>query len=83
MKILLSINPKYVEKIFSGEKKYEYRRNIFKNKNIDTIVMYSTSPIKKVVGEFKIKNIIEDFPQKLWELAPNSTGIDKDRKSVV
>lgn len=47
MKVLLSINPEYVEKIFSGIKKYEYRRSIFKNEAVDTIVIYSTSPIKK------------------------------------
>ena len=68
MKVLLSINPEYVEKIFSGEKKYEFRRNIFKRKNIKSIIIYSTSPVKKVVGEFYIEEIIEDLPEKLWEL---------------
>lgn len=48
MRILLSINPEYVEKIFSGTKKYEYRKNIFKNKEVKTILIYSTSPIKKI-----------------------------------
>lgn len=77
MKVLLSIKPEYVEKIFSGVKKYEYRRSIFKNKEIKTIVIYSTFPVKKIVGEFKIKNIVKDLPEKLWELAPENTGIDK------
>ena len=35
MKVLLSIKPEYVDKIFSGEKRYEYRKSMFKNKNID------------------------------------------------
>lgn len=30
MKVLLSIKPEFVEKIFAGEKKFEYRRTIFK-----------------------------------------------------
>lgn len=77
MKVLLSIKPEYVEKIFSGVKKYEYRRSIFKNKEIETVVIYSTFPVKKIVGEFKIKNIVKDLPEKLWELAPENTGIDK------
>lgn len=79
MKVLLSINPEYVEKIFSGIKKYEFRRNIFKNEDVDTILIYSTSPVKRIVGEFKIKNIIKDLPEKLWELAPENTGIDKKK----
>ena len=79
MKVLLSINPEYVEKIFSGIKKYEFRRNIFKNEDVDTILIYSTSPVKRIVGEFKIKNIIKDLPENLWELAPENTGIDKKK----
>lgn len=79
MKILLSINPEYVEKIFSGVKKYEYRRNIFKDKNVKTIVIYCTYPVKKIVGEFKIEKIIKDSPDKLWELDPEYTGIEKNK----
>ena len=36
-KILMSIKPEYVDKIFSGEKKYEYRKRLCKKK-IDTII---------------------------------------------
>lgn len=79
MKVLLSIKPEYVEKIFSGEKKYEFRRMIFKNKSIKVIVVYSTSPIKKVVGEFEIEKIIEGTPEQLWNLDPESTGILKEK----
>lgn len=79
MKVLLSINPEYVEKIFSGVKKYEYRRNIFKNKDVKTIVIYCTYPIKKIVGEFSIEKIIKDYPEKLWNLAPDNTGIEKSK----
>ncbi|WP_338946725.1 hypothetical protein KST17_01905 [Fusobacterium canifelinum] len=79
MKILLSINPEYVKKIFSGEKKYEYRRNIFKNKEIESIIIYCTYPIKKIVGEFLIEKIIKDSPNKLWELSSTKTGITKEK----
>ena len=30
MKVLLSIKPEFVEKIFSGEKRFEYRKFAFK-----------------------------------------------------
>ena len=52
MKVLLSIKPEFVEKIFSGEKRFEYRKSIFKQQNIDTIVIYSTMPVGMIVGEF-------------------------------
>ena len=47
MDVLISIKPKYVKKIISKEKKYEFRKNIFK-KNVDTIIIYTTSPEKKI-----------------------------------
>lgn len=75
-KILISINPKYVEKILSGTKKYEYRKTLPK-KNIDKMIIYSTSPIKKIVAEVEIIEILTDNKEKIWELTKNNSGIDK------
>lgn len=77
MKILLSIKPKYVERILNGTKKFEYRKKIFKNKDINTIVIYATKPVGKVVGEFSIREIIKDNPQKIWDLTNEYSGISK------
>ncbi len=49
MKILLLINPKYVEKIFLGETLYEYHELLLKKK-ISTVVVYATRPFAVVVG---------------------------------
>ena len=46
MNVLMSIKPKYVEKIISKEKTYELRRNIFK-REVSNVLIYSTSPEKK------------------------------------
>lgn len=78
MKVLLSIKPKYVERIFFGNKKYEYRKRIFKNLDIETVIVYSTSPIKMVVGEFKISTIIENNPFDIWEFTKKYSGINKE-----
>lgn len=75
MKVLLSIKPEYVEKIFNGEKKYEYRKSIFK-KNIDTIVVYSTKPEGKIVGEFKIDDVLRDSPDRIWDKTNKFSGIN-------
>ena len=88
MKVLLSINPPYVDKIFNGEKKFEYRRAIFKDNSVDTIVIYSTSPIKKVVGEFKVKAeiggpIVVRFPILLIYLAANQYKINAEDKTIL
>lgn len=39
--------------------------------------MYSTSPIKKIVGSFTIDAIIEDEPIKLWRKCNDSSGVSE------
>ncbi len=78
MKILLSIKPEFVKEIFNGNKKFEYRKAIFKNKNVKTVVIYATMPIGKIVGEFEIGNIIEKHPKKLWEDTKDFSGVSEE-----
>lgn len=73
-RMLLSINPEYVEKIMNGEKLFEYRK--FKcREDVDTIVIYATAPIKRVVAEADIANIVEDDLLKVWQITKQHSGI--------
>ena len=76
MKALMSIKPKFVEEIFSGTKTFELRKKIFKS-SINTIVIYSSSPKKKVVGEIIIDKIISSTPKLLWKSYKNNLGISE------
>ncbi|WP_369009144.1 ASCH domain-containing protein, partial [Escherichia coli] len=49
MKVLLSIKPEFAEKILNGTKRFEFRKGIFKNPQISTVVIYATMPLGKVV----------------------------------
>lgn len=77
-KILLSINPEHVENILNGSKKFEYRKNKCSRSDVNKIVIYATSPIKKVVAEAEIKDIIIDKPEKVWSITNYSSGISKE-----
>ena len=78
MRILLSIKPEFAEKIFNGTKKYEFRRNIFKDKKVKKVVVYASSPIQSVIGEFDIESILNDDLDKIWERTRDSSGISED-----
>ena len=75
--ILLSINPEYVERIMCGEKKYEFRKNLCRKK-VDKIIIYSTSPVMKVVGEAEVEEVLVDEPRKIWEITKKHSGINQD-----
>jgi len=76
MDVLLSIKPKYVKSIIEREKRYEFRKSIFKNRKINRIYIYSSSPVKKIVGTFEIGRILEDHPNDLWDMVREFAGID-------
>ncbi len=76
MNVILSIRPKYVELMMEGTKKYEFRKVIFKNTNINKVYIYSTSPVKKIVGTFKISEIVEDRPERLWDNFEAFSGLN-------
>ena len=56
MNIILSIHPKWAEKIYAGEKKIEWRKT--KPKSYDRemkVYLYETAPVKKVTGYFMVE----------------------------
>ena len=75
--ILMSIKPIYVDKIFMGTKKYEYRKKMCKE-NVDKIIVYSSSPVKKVVGELIIKEVLYDKKDIIWDKTNMYGNITKE-----
>ena len=76
--ILLSINPEYVDKIFAGSKKFEYRKRLAA-RTVDRILIYSTAPIMKVVGEVEVVETISASPTALWECTKRFAGISREK----
>src|SRR6266699_800415 len=73
---LLSIRPRYAAAILQGEKRFEFRRAIFR-KAVDVVVVYITSPTCLVVGEFDVADVITDSVEDLWKRTSRHAGIDK------
>ena len=77
MRVLLAIKEEFATKIFDGTKKYEFRKTIFKDERVTTIVVYVSSPIQKVIGEFQIDRVYKDDPERIWERTKEHSGITK------
>lgn len=78
MKVVLSIKPEFAYKIFDGSKKFEFRKAIFKNNEVKTVVVYASSPVQKVIGEFEIGEIFNNDLETLWNLTKEHSGITED-----
>lgn len=74
--IILSIHPSHIEKILSGEKRYEYRKRI--PTDIRHIVVYATAPIKMIVALIEIDSILKGTPESVWKKTKRHAGVSKD-----
>ncbi len=75
--ILLSINPEHVGNIMCGKKNVEYRKTRCRHQ-VDRIVIYSTYPIMRVVGEATVEAVMEDEPALIWAQTSEMAGITKE-----
>ncbi|ODS34770.1 MAG: putative phage protein [Candidatus Scalindua rubra] len=75
--VLLSIKPKYADKIFKGTKTVELRRFCPKVIEGDLVLVYVSSPVKALVGEFEVGKIIKARPDLLWKKVQNYACINR------
>jgi len=73
--VLLSIKPKYAERIFFSDKKYEFRRQKPGFNGGTTILVYSTKPEGYIIGHFKSVDVIEGTMKGLWNKVEAYAGI--------
>lgn len=76
-RVLLSVKPRFAEAILAGTKKFEFRRALFRNPDVETVVLYASSPIQRVIGEFRIADILALTPAELWARTHRWSGIER------
>lgn len=76
--ILLSIKPEYANRIMAGTKKYEFRKHLAQG-NIQKIIIYSTAPEKRIIGEVEVVGTLSMKKTPLWEKTKSAAGISRDK----
>ena len=74
--VLISIHPEFVNAILQGTKKVEFRKTRFASR-ISHVVVYATTPTKKVVCTFEVSKIVIEEPTNLWQMYSDVAGISK------
>lgn len=70
---LISIRPNFVAKILAGEKRLEFRRS-WASEQVDVLVIYSSSPVQRIVASVNVVGVTEGSPTALWGLAQEKGG---------
>jgi predicted transcriptional regulator len=76
-RVLLSVKPRFAEAILAGKKTFEFRRALFRRQNIRTVILYASSPTRKVVGEFTIEAVLTLRLDALWGATHKGGAIDR------
>lgn len=63
--IFLSIHEEHVKNIVSGLKNYEFR-NFIPKKTFNSVIVYTTSPVKEIRYIIKVGEIV-NYPEKITE----------------
>ncbi|KGN77451.1 hypothetical protein HW49_10570 [Porphyromonadaceae bacterium COT-184 OH4590] len=74
--IVISIHPCHVEKIWSGEKIFEYRKRV--PNYIRYMLIYSTSPVKKITTLVEVDSILSGSIETIWEKTNTGAGISEN-----
>ncbi len=77
MIVFLLSKSEFAFKILSGEKRYEFRRVMFRRRDIDKVVVYATAPYSKIIGYFTAGRVSQGSPKILWNKFNKYGGIDK------
>jgi predicted transcriptional regulator len=72
----MSIRPQFASAILDGSKKVEFRKRALAE-DIRRVVIYTTSPVQAVVGEFTVANQVIASPKALWRRYSKVAGIDR------
>ena len=77
--LLLSVKPRFAEKVLRGEKTIELRR--VRPQRIgpcDTILLYATAPLALFVGFCRITEVLVDSPEALWPKVRGLAGVTRE-----
>ena len=71
---LMSIKPEFVERILSGEKRVEFRKQAFRE-DVSHVVIYSTTPTAAIVGVCEVDGVFVGAPATVWRKYAGVAGI--------
>jgi predicted transcriptional regulator len=73
----MSIRPVYADRIFRGEKRFEIRRRPVRLSPEALVLVYSSAPVKAVIGAFTVKHVHVDSPEALWRRYSDGMGVSR------
>lgn len=74
--VFLPIKPLYAERIIRGDKIFEFRRRPI-SADVTHIIVYASSPKKRIVGVVEVNSVICASPNSVWRMTIDGAGISR------
>jgi predicted transcriptional regulator len=74
--MLLSIKPSFALKIYDGSKNIELRR-VKPSREVHRVLVYETSPVRRITGWFTIRWIRTLSPSRAWSMYRGHFGVTR------
>lgn len=76
---LFAVKPEFADALINGRKEFELRRTRPSLRAGDVVYVYSTSPVKAVIGSFLCGEIVEGSPTGIWSEIGQGTELTRRR----
>ena len=73
--MFFSLKPQYANLIFNGAKQVELRKRIAPGMEGRTVIAYASSPVRELLGSFRIARIWEGHPSHIWMHVATLCGV--------
>ncbi len=71
---LMSIRPEFADRILAGSKRIEFRKRRLAS-DVTDVIVYATTPVRAIVGAFRIAGQDTRPPRDLWNEYADVAGI--------
>jgi predicted transcriptional regulator len=75
--VLMSIRPRFAEAILCGDKSVELRRRRPSFSAGTKVLVYASSPVRRVIGWFEVGDVITASPRELWVQVKDCAGVSR------
>lgn len=73
----MPIKPIYADKIIEGSKRFEFRKVSIKH-DLTHLVIYASSPVKRIIGVAVVEGVEISRPLETWGLTKHAAGISQE-----
>lgn len=77
--VIMAIRPALAASIYSGEKCFEFRRVRVNIRSGDRVLIYESSPVSRLTGEFVVGRLVVGTPYQVTTLERNHASRDAVR----